>query len=390
MHRDSTAQDPYTAAKLAGLHYSSPEGIGLMRRRAGRGFCYVDVDARPVKDRAILRRIRSLVIPPAWTNVWISSDPSSHIQAVGRDARGRKQYRYHPLYRQIRDENKFARLIAFGETLPALRAGMKADLAIDGIPRKKVLAAVVRLLETTSIRVGNEEYASENGSFGLTTLKSRHVTIFGREMRFHFRGKSGKVHDIALKDSRLARVVRQCQCIPGYELFQYIDDAGTRSSIHSGDVNEYLREILQADFTAKDFRTWNGTCLAARFFYENGPAASAAEAKRGVVDVVKRVAEALGNRPATCKKYYIHPAVIEAYENGTLFRIYGDAIETKSEDLKAEEVAALALLRESIPKTAGVTLRKRTGLKRRSRRTGMPRTGRAKIAEPALATPAAL
>jgi DNA topoisomerase-1 len=387
---DLTAQDPYTAAKLAGLHYSSPERTGLMRRRAGRGFCYVDMENRPMKDRATLRRIRSLVIPPAWTNVWISSDPSSHIQAVGRDARGRKQYRYHPLYRQIRDENKFDRLIAFGEALPVLRAGMKTDLAIDGIPRKKVLAAVVRLLETTSIRVGNEEYASENGSFGLTTLKSRHVAIFGRELRFHFRGKSGKIHDIALKDSRLARVVRQCQCIPGYELFQYVDDVGARSSIHSGDVNEYLREILQADFTAKDFRTWNGTCLATRFFHESGPAASPTEAKRGVVDVVKRVAEVLGNRPATCKKYYIHPAVIEAYENGTLFRIYSNAIETQMEDLKTEEVAALAVLRELTPKAAGAPRRKRTGMKRSRRQTGRPSTGRARTAEPALATPAAL
>jgi len=377
-----TAQDPYSAAKLAGLRYSSPEGVGLLRRKAGRGFCYLDLDGRPVRDRATLRRIRSLVIPPAWTSVWISSDPSSHIQAVGRDARGRKQYRYHPLYRQIRDENKFERLIAFGEALPTLRAGMKTDLAIDGVPRKKVLAAVVRLLETTSIRIGNEEYASENGSFGLTTLKNRHVTIFGRELRFHFRGKSGKIHDIALKDSRLARIVRQCQCIPGYELFQYVDDEGTRSSIHSGDVNDYLREILQADFTAKDFRTWNGTCLAARFFHESGPPASPTEAKRGVVDVVKRVAEKLGNRPSTCKKYYIHPAVIEAYENGTLSGIYAQAVEVKAEDVKAEEAAVLALLRKFAPKARR--------LDRRKRATSKPQARGRRATGPGLATRTAL
>jgi DNA topoisomerase-1 len=384
-----TAQDPYSAAKLAGLHYSSPEGVGLLRRKVGRGFCYLTSEGRPVRDSATLRRIRSLVIPPAWSSVWISSNPSSHIQAVGRDARGRKQYRYHPLYRQIRDENKFERLIAFGEALPALRAGVKTDLAVDGVPRKKVLAAVVRLLETTSIRVGNEEYANENGSFGLTTLKSRHVTIFGHELRFHFRGKSGKIHDIALKDSRLARIVRECQCIPGYELFQYVDDEGGRSSVHSGDVNDYLREILQADFTAKDFRTWNGTCLAARYFYESGAAASPAEAKRGVVDVVKRVAEKLGNRPATCKKYYIHPAVIEAYENGTLSSIYAEAVESEAGDLKAEEAAVLALLRKFAPKTG--RLRRSQGTAstkaRRQRRRAPARRPRATESE--LATRAA-
>lgn len=390
MHIELTAQDPYTAAKLAGLHYSSPENAGLQRRKAGRGFFYIDVDGRPLRDRATMRRIRSLVIPPAWTNVWISKDPSSHIQAVGRDARGRKQYRYHPLYRQIRDNNKFERLLVFGEALNTLRANLDADLSVDGMPRKKVLAAVVRLLEATSIRVGNEEYASENGSFGLTTLKNRHVTIFGREMRFHFRGKSGKMHDIALKDSRLARIVRQCQCIPGYELFQYVDDEGARNSIHSGDVNEYLRELLQADFTAKDFRTWNGTCLAARFFYESGPASSQTEAKRGVVDVVKKVAEKLGNRPATCKKYYIHPAVIEAYENGTLFGIYSNAIETKMEGLKAEEPAVLALLREYTPKTAGASRHKRRGPKRSRRRTEAARKASARTAEPVIAARAAL
>lgn len=340
-------KDPYEAAKLAGLHYSSPEGVGLRRRKFGKGFAYVDQERRTVRDRKILRRIRSLVIPPAWTDVWISADEASHIQAVGRDARGRKQYRYHPLYRQIRDQHKFERLMAFGEALPSLRKVVEADIALPGMPRRKLLAIITRLLETTCIRVGNEEYVRENNSFGLTTLKNKHVSIMGHELRFRFRGKSGQLHDIALRDSRLARLIRRCQCIPGYELFRYIDEDGSPASIDSAAVNEYLREALNGDFTAKDFRTWVGSWTAASALYERGPATSDTAAKHTIAEVVKQVAEKLGNRPATCRAYYIHPVVFSSYEDGSLFDIYGEAIKSAApvDTLKPEECALLTLLK---------------------------------------------
>lgn len=339
-------KDPYEAAKMAGLHYSSPEGVGLRRRKVGKGFAYVDQEGGLVRDRKVLRRIRSLVIPPAWTDVWISADAASHIQAVGRDARGRKQYRYHQLYRQVRDQHKFERLMAFGQALPNLRRVVEKDIALPGMPRRKLLAIITRLLETTCIRVGNEEYVRENNSFGLTTLKNKHVSVMGQELRFRFRGKSGQLHDIALRDSRLARLIRKCQCIPGYELFRYIDEDGAPASVDSADVNEYLREALEGDFTAKDFRTWVGSWMAARALYESGRATSDSAAKQTIVDVVKQVAAKLGNRPATCRAYYIHPLVFSSFQDGTLFDIYaqcGFADPLKNE-LKAEEHALLTLL----------------------------------------------
>ncbi len=345
--RKIISKDPYEAAKLAGLHYSSPEGVGLRRRKAGHGFAYTDLENRPVRDRATLRRIRSLVIPPAWSDVWISADPVSHIQAVGRDARGRKQYRYHQLYRQIRDQHKFERLLAFGQALPRLRMVVGKDITLPGMPRRKLLAILARLLETTCIRVGNEEYVKENNSFGLTTLKNRHVSIMGQELRFRFRGKSGQMHDIALRDSRLARLIKRCQCIPGYELFQYIEEDGAPASIDSAAVNEYLREALEGDFTAKDFRTWVGSWTAAASLHELGPAQSEAEAKRTMADVVKQVASKLGNRPATCRKYYIHPIVFSSYEDGVLFTVYGNALDgtAANNGLAREEDALLTLLK---------------------------------------------
>jgi DNA topoisomerase-1 len=311
--------DPYQSARIAGLRYVSDEMPGIKRRRAGSGFAYFDPDGRPVRDRDTLGRIRALVIPPAWTNVWICPIASGHLQAVGWDARGRKQYRYHPLYRRVRDATKFTRMIAFGLALPKLRARVNEDLKLTGLPRNKVLATIVALLEETCIRIGNEEYRKQNESFGLTTLRNRHVQIDGHTLRFHFKGKSGQIHDIELTDRKLARIVRMCQCIPGQELFQYVDDDGHPVRVTSDDVNAYLREITGEDFTAKDFRTWNGTREALIALNAMGPAESQTQAKKNIVEAVKTTAQRLNNRPAACRKYYIHPAVLESYADGSLF-----------------------------------------------------------------------
>ena len=272
-----------------------------------------------MRDPTNLSRIRSLAIPPAWKNVWICPSPNGHLQAVGWDARGRKQYRYHPRYREVRDQTKFSRMIAFGTVLAVIRRQVQQDLKEPGLPKQKVLAVVVRLLETTFIRVGNDEYARENDSFGLTTMKNRHVHIAGAKLLFHFRGKSGQEHNIELTDRRLAHIVKQCQELPGYELFQYIDENGARCAVDSADVNRYIREVAGQDFTAKDFRTWAGTLLATRELYAAGPYRNEQETKKAVVEAVKRVARHLGNRPATCRKYYIHPAIQTAYADGSLF-----------------------------------------------------------------------
>jgi DNA topoisomerase-1 len=244
-----------------------------------------------------------------------------HLQAVGRDAKGRKQYRYHPEYRRVRDETKFGRMLAFGAALPQIRKRVRHDLKVAGLPKEKVLATVVRLLETTGMRVGNEEYVKQNDSYGLTTLKDNHVSIHGGRLRFHFRGKSGQTQDLELTDARLARIVKQCRDIPGYELFQFVDDDGNRSHIDSADVNDYLRAITGEEFTAKDFRTWDGTGFAVRTLEHIGSANSESEAKKNVVAAIKSVAQKLGNRPATCRKYYVHPAIIESYMDGSLFDI---------------------------------------------------------------------
>lgn len=300
------------------LRYSEDTAPGIRRRRAGKGFAYLGPDNRPVRDPQILARIRALAIPPAYTAVWISPDADTHLQATARDARGRKQYRYHPRWREHREQTKFDRLLAFGQALPHIRARAAADLALPGLPREKVLAAIVQLLDRTLIRVGNREYAVANQSFGLTTLRDRHVAIEGATVRFRFRGKSGIDHAVALSDRRLARVVRQCRDLPGYHLFQYLDDDGQRQEIDSSDVNDYLRAIGGEDFTAKDFRTWAGTvgCLLA--LGECAAAASEGETKQRLVDAIKATARRLGNTPAVCRKSYIHPAVIAAYLAGEL------------------------------------------------------------------------
>jgi len=344
--------DPYQSARIAGLRYVTDEMPGISRRRSGTGFAYFDADRQLVRDRDTLGRIRSLVIPPAWTNVWICPISTGHMQAVGFDSRGRKQYRYHPLYRKVREASKFTRMIAFGLALPKLRARVYEDLKLSGTPRNKVLATVVRLLEETCIRVGNEEYRRENESFGLTTLRSRHVQIEGHTLRFHFKGKSGQVHDIELTDRRLAQIVRACQCIPGHELFQYLEGEGHRAKITSEDVNNYLREITGEDFTAKDFRTWNGTREAAIALESAGAAESDGDARKKIVEAVKATAERLKNRAATCRKYYIHPAVLEAYSDGSLFEYLRSArAEASPYGLSREEVAVMKLLATHQPPT---------------------------------------
>jgi DNA topoisomerase-1 len=312
---------PLESARAGGLRYVGDEAFCIRRVRAGKGFHYIGPSGRTLRDRATLRRIRSLVIPPAWIDVRICSSPDGHLQAIGRDARNRKQYRYHPLYRQIRDEAKFGRLMAFGTTLSLIRSRVQQDLERPGLPREKVLATVVRLLQTSFIRVGNDEYARENDSFGLTTMRSRHVRIAGAKLMFRFRGKSGIEQTVELTDRRLARNVKQCQDLPGYELFRYVDEKGRACRVDSADVNQYIREVTGKDFTAKDFRTWAGTLLAARELTAAGPAGGTPASNRNIVAAVKRVAAHLGNRPATCRKYYIHPAIIDAYSDGSLFEV---------------------------------------------------------------------
>jgi DNA topoisomerase-1 len=312
--------DPVQAAAVAGLRYVADTGPGIRRHRRGKGFAYTTPDGKPLTSSGPLTRIRSLAIPPAWTDVWICPSENGHIQATGRDARGRKQYRYHPRWREVRDETKYHRSIAFGKALPRIRARVEVDLGRPALPREKVLAAVVSLLDRTYIRVGNEEYARDNGSVGLTTMKDGHVKIDGSSLRFRFKGKSGKPHDVELADRRLAKIVKDCRDIPGQDLFQYVDDDGEIRSIGSSDVNDYLREIAGEEFTAKDFRTWAGTVLAATELAGAEAAASDTAAKRVITRAVGAVAEKLGNTVAVCRKCYVHPAVLEAYRQGGLPR----------------------------------------------------------------------
>jgi len=356
---ERVAVDPVESAREAGLRYVSDDRPGIRRHRAGRVFRYLRPDGTSVQDEPTLKRIASLVIPPAWTDVWISTDPRGHIQATGRDARGRKQYRYHPRWRAVRDETKFSRMIAFGEALPTIRERVEHDLARPGLPREKVLATVVRLLEATLIRVGNEEYARENRSYGLTTLRNRHVAIEGSQLRFSFRGKSGKHHEVAVRDRRLANVMRRLQELPGQELFQYLDEHGERASIDSDDVNQYLGEISGEEFTAKDFRTWAGTVLCAVTLRELEAEAAEAEmtetkAKRNVVEAVKQVAQQLGNTPAVCRACYVHPAIIEAYLEAGPDQPFARALDgtlraaASENELDSEEDAVLGLLRRRL------------------------------------------
>jgi DNA topoisomerase-1 len=311
---------PAIAARAGGLRYVSDTHAGIRRIRAGRGFKYVGPNGKLITDERQLARIRRLAIPPAYTDVWICVSPHGHIQATGRDARGRKQYRYHPLWRCHQDATKFDRMLEFGRVLPRVRRRIAQHLRKSGLPREKVLATVIKLLETTLVRVGNEEYARLNGSFGLTTLRDHHVDIKGPTLRFEFRGKSGIAHSVEVSDAHVARIVQHCQDIPGQELFQWVDEQGRRRRIGSNDVNEYLRETCGRDFSAKDFRTWFATVEALTLLRAK-PAKTVREAKRHVNETVKAVAARLGNTPTICRKCYIHPVVIEAYMKGDLQRL---------------------------------------------------------------------
>ncbi|MFI4964384.1 MAG: DNA topoisomerase IB [Caulobacterales bacterium] len=331
---------PVAELHAAHLTYVSDLDPGIRRRKAGHGFNYLDAAGKPVAGEPILERIRKLAIPPAWTDVWIAPAERGHIQATGRDAKGRKQYRYHERWREVRDSGKYDRLIAFGHALPKLRRQVDRDLVRRGLPREKVLAAVIRVMEITLIRVGNEEYAKANKSFGLTTLRDRHARVGTDKAVFEFRGKSGKLHTTGFSDRRLARIVKACQDVPGQRLFQYLDDDGQRHAVESADVNAYLRDVLGEDFSAKDFRTWAGTLAAARALITLPECAGTGDARKNVVTCVKAVAGVLGNTPAVCRKAYIHPAVLEAYEAGTL-----PLKATKSE--RAFELALLRFLEQA-------------------------------------------
>lgn len=305
---------PADAAKAASLRHINDQRDGISRRKAGAGFSYATPDGVRISDRDTLARIRSLAIPPAWSDVWISPIASGHLQATGRDARGRKQYRYHPDWRRVRDETKYERMVLFGTTLPRIRSTVDTHLDLKGMPRNKLLAVVVRLLETTFIRVGNEEYARTNKSFGLTTLLDHHVDVKGARLSFTFRGKSGKKHAVILNDRRLARLVSRCRDLPGQDLFQFIDDDGQPQPITSADVNDYLRETAGEEFTAKDFRTWAGTLLAASHL-DRSLFDGAAAPKSVMLDAITKIAARLGNTPSVCRKCYIHPGILEAYQD---------------------------------------------------------------------------
>ena len=356
------ATDSVASAKSAGLRYVSLTGPGIRRKSTGQSMVYFGTDGETIKDADILGRIKSLAIPPAWRDVWICPIAHGHLQATGIDAKGRKQYRYHPRWRAVRDETKYDRMRLFGRALPGIRARVERDLARSGLPREKILATIVRLLETTLIRVGNEEYARQNASFGLTTMQDRHVDISGATLTFEFRGKSGISHSIDLTDRRLAKIVKRSQDLPGYELFQYLDEQGTRRSVDSADVNAYLKEISGEEFTAKDFRTWAGTVLAARALQEFQTFDSQAQAKRNVVQAIEAVAKRLGNTKAVCRKCYVHPRVIDLYMDGSLLQTLKRRVKKELSQslhgLPPEEAAVLALLQQ------------RLGREERGRRTG--------------------
>jgi DNA topoisomerase I len=341
---------PQHAAKAAGLRYVEDSRPGITRQKRGHNFEFVGIGGRPIRNRRVLDRIRSLAIPPAWTDVWICASPNGHLQATGRDVRGRKQYLYHPRWREVRDQNKYEKVIQFARALPKIRRRVAAHLLKRRLSREKVLAAVVKLLETTLIRVGNDEYARQNRSFGLTTMHDRHARVNGTQVHFEFRGKSGIEHEIDLADPRLARIVRQCQELPGQELFQYLDDDGNVHDVTSGDVNEYLRQISGLEMTAKDFRTWAGTALAAQALQEFEDFDSQAAAKRNVTRAIERVAERLGNTKTICRKCYVHPAVIDAYMDRSLVKTLKAKAERELRQsltaLSAEEAAVLALLQQ--------------------------------------------
>src|SRR3954471_16452720 len=354
-----TIVDPEEAAACAGLRYVSDTRPGIRRRKSGKGFTYTRPDGTKLTEPDVLRRIKMLAVPPAWTDVWICPIADGHIQATGRDAKGRKQYRYHPRFREIRESTKYEHVVEFAEALPAIRATVREHMALRGLPREKVLATVVHLLETTLIRVGNDDYAKQNNSYGLTTLKNRHVAVEGDEVRFRFTGKSGKQWSLRVKDRRVAKIVRACQELPGQELLQYIDDEGKPQDVTSSDVNAYLKEITGKEITAKDFRTWAGTVLAAMALREMESFDSAAQAKRNVRSAIEKVSARLGNTPTICRKCYVHPEVLSSYMDGNLLLEIKSEVEGELRDalagLKPEEAAVLAMLRSRLAKEVART-----------------------------------
>jgi DNA topoisomerase-1 len=367
MKRDDPAAaavpDAAAAARSAGLRYVSDSKPGITRRLHGDAFRYLDADGNSISDEATLERIRKLAIPPAWTDVWICKLDNGHLQATGRDARQRKQYRYHARWRALRDEVKYERMISFGRALPAIRREVDAALRLPGLPREKVLATVVFLLQATMMRIGNEEYARTNQSFGLTTLRSRHVKVEGRAVQFRFRGKSGVFHNITVEDKRLARIIARIRDLPGQDLFQYEDDDGQTHAIGSADVNDYLRSISGEDYTAKDFRTWSGTVLAALALHEFEKFDSETQAKKNIVRAIETVAARLGNTPSICRKCYVHPAVIDAYMDGSMIDALRQRTEQELSDelhaLSPEEAAVVALLQQRLQSVSPPPARKR-------------------------------
>ncbi len=344
--------DPEESARAAGLRYVSDSKPGILRLKRGKSFRYVNPDGTPVRDIKALARIKSLVIPPAWSNVWITTHANGHLQATGRDVKGRKQSRYHPRWREHRDETKYERMSHFARALPTIRIRVEHDLALPGLPREKVLATIVSLMEQTHIRVGNQEYARDNKSYGLTTMRNRHVEVKGSDVTFTFQGKSRVHHTISLHDRRLAGIIKRCADIPGYELFQYLDRDGTHHSIDSADVNQYLHDITGEHFTAKDFRTWAGSVLACDLLRECGPFTTATEAKKNIVQAITAVANRLGNTPSVCRKCYVHPAVIAAYLGGTTAAAakerLDDEISKRADSLRDEEQALVELLEQRL------------------------------------------
>jgi DNA topoisomerase I len=364
--------DPRDAAESAGLRYVSDAERGIQRRQEDQGFSYLKPNGEPVSDDASLERIRKLAIPPAWTDVWICPRPNGHLQATGRDARGRKQYKYHPQFREVRESTKYEHMLEFARALPTIRAKLAEHMALRGLPREKVLATVVHLLETTLIRIGNDDYARTNKSYGLTTLRNPHVKVDGSELRFQFKGKSGKTWRLQVKDRRLARIVKACQELPGQELFQYIDENGELKDVSSADVNAYLREITGRDITAKDFRTWAGTVLAALALREFERFDSQAGAKKNLRAAIERVASRLGNTPTICRKCYVHPEVLSAYTEGALLLEIKEQVETELREdlasLKPEEAAVLSLLEARLNRTLGDQLKDSLQAVRKKRR----------------------
>ena len=345
-------QTPADFARAAGLRYVSDHRPGIKRVASNGEFRYLNPHGTPVRDKETLARIHSLVIPPAWTEVWICKEANGHLQCTGRDARKRKQSRYHPHWREVRDENKYERMTHFAEALPNIRARVHHDLGLPNLPRLKVLATIVSLMEATHIRVGNEEYARENKSYGLTTMRNKHVEVHGSDVTFTFQGKSRVHHTVSLHDKRLARIIKRCEEIPGHELFQFLDSEGNHHTIDSADVNEYLRDITGQHFTAKDFRTWAGTVLAAQMLHEFEPFQNATQAKKNIVEAIKKVASELGNTPSVCRKCYVHPAVIEAYMGGMTKEEAKEKVEEQiaqeAHSLHPEERALMNLLQQRV------------------------------------------